>query len=301
MALVLVATAAAPRTGGAQESRRKAAAQAAEDTDRKAKTLFAAGRYEEAIELLAQLYADTANPIYLRNIGRCYQRLHQPDKAIGSFEEYLLRGKDITPAERDEVKGFIRDLEEMKRRQAKQAEPAPPPPVVAAPPVPAAAVPQPAPAASPVNPPVPSPSPPAPEATPPVWSAAPPPPGPAPPLTPPAPAGDATVTASDAQASGSVGAGRLISYVLGAAGVVAVAAGGVALASSWGAYNDAKDKGCGTALYCSSEAGKVNTRNTLAKVLFVGGAALGVAGVTVFLLSPAGDDRGMALGWRGRF
>src|SRR5262245_11374171 len=117
MVLTLVA---APLRAHAEDAGKAPAGkgQKAEDRDRKAKALFAAGRYQEAIDLLAQLYADTGNPTYLRNIGRCHQRLHDPERAISSFEEYLLRAKDITPAERDEVKGFIREMEELKSKQA---------------------------------------------------------------------------------------------------------------------------------------------------------------------------------------
>ena len=81
---------------GAQETKpaapaapRKSSEARTADRDRKAKTLFAAGRYQEAVDVLAPLYAETGNATYLRNIGRCYQRLRDPDKAIASFEEYL--------------------------------------------------------------------------------------------------------------------------------------------------------------------------------------------------------------------
>ncbi|HVV51344.1 MAG TPA: hypothetical protein VHO06_16865, partial [Polyangia bacterium] len=57
------------------------AAHADHATEMKAREDFAAGRYDEALELFAKLYAETLNPIYLRNIGRCHQKLKQPDKA----------------------------------------------------------------------------------------------------------------------------------------------------------------------------------------------------------------------------
>ena len=94
-----------------------------EDLEGKAKRLFVAGKYAEAIDILARLYTETGNPIYLRNIGRCYQRLRDVDRAIASFEEYLLRAKNISKAEREEVQGFVRELEELKRRNAAAARP----------------------------------------------------------------------------------------------------------------------------------------------------------------------------------
>ena len=52
------------------------AAKAADNaTELKAREAFAAGRYEDALNLFAKLYAETLHPVYLRNIGRCHQKL----------------------------------------------------------------------------------------------------------------------------------------------------------------------------------------------------------------------------------
>src|SRR6185436_6126638 len=88
---------------------------------------FAAGRYAAALEMFAQLYAETLHPTYLRNIGRCHQELGDPDKAIASFRQYLAKAKDVKPSERQEVEGFIRDMEELKRKRAEATAPPPPP------------------------------------------------------------------------------------------------------------------------------------------------------------------------------
>ena len=45
----------------------------------KAREDFAAGRYQQALDVFAKLYAETLHPVYLRNIGRCYQNLGDPD------------------------------------------------------------------------------------------------------------------------------------------------------------------------------------------------------------------------------
>ena len=84
---------------------------------------FAAGRYEEAIEIFAELYAKTADPIFLRNIARCYQKQNRADEAIANFREYLSKAKKLSPGEREEIEGFIRDLE-ASRAPPKPAEPA---------------------------------------------------------------------------------------------------------------------------------------------------------------------------------
>jgi len=82
-----------------------------------ARQAFAAGQYQEALDLYAQLYADKVHPTYLRNIGRCYQNLRQPDKAINAFRDYLRQAKDATPGERGEIEGYIAEMEAMKRSQ----------------------------------------------------------------------------------------------------------------------------------------------------------------------------------------
>src|SRR5690242_10745546 len=69
----------------------------------KAREDFAAGRYQQALDAFAKLYAETLHPTYLRNIGRCYQNMGEPDKAITSFRDYLRKHKTITSDERAEV------------------------------------------------------------------------------------------------------------------------------------------------------------------------------------------------------
>jgi hypothetical protein len=97
------------------------AAAAPDQRELKAREHFVAGRYQEALDLFARLYAETLHPIYLRNIGRCYQNLGDPDKAITTFRDYLRKGKAITAAERQEVEGFIAEMEELKKKKEASA------------------------------------------------------------------------------------------------------------------------------------------------------------------------------------
>jgi len=53
--------------------------------EREARADFAAGRYQKALDAFAGLFAETADPIYLRNIARCYQKMKKPQEAIDSF------------------------------------------------------------------------------------------------------------------------------------------------------------------------------------------------------------------------
>jgi hypothetical protein len=94
----------------------------------KARESFAAGRYDEALQTFAKLYAETLHPVYLRNIGRCHQKMREPQKAIDAFQDYLAKtkaGKDkITPDERTEIEGYIKDMETLRDSQtAKPVEP----------------------------------------------------------------------------------------------------------------------------------------------------------------------------------
>jgi hypothetical protein len=93
-----------------------------------AREAFAAGRYQEALDVFVKLYAEKLHPVYLRNIGRCYQNLGDPDKAISSFREYLRKAKGVHADERKEVEGYIKEMEDLKRQR--EATPATPPPAV---------------------------------------------------------------------------------------------------------------------------------------------------------------------------
>jgi tetratricopeptide (TPR) repeat protein len=138
-----------------------AAAAAPSFAELQAREAFAAGRYGEALGMFAKLYAETLHPTYLRNIGRCYQNLAEPDKAIASFQDYLRKAQDLAPAEREEIQGYIREMKQLKqeRQPAGTARPAPAAPApkdlrpAAPPPSPAlvaAAPPPPAPTPAPV-------------------------------------------------------------------------------------------------------------------------------------------------------
>jgi tetratricopeptide (TPR) repeat protein len=112
-----------------------AAAETKADVEMTARTEYAAGRYQQALELYAKLYAETLHPTYLRNVGRCYQNMKQPDQAIASFQEYLRKAQDLAPKQRQEVEGFIAEMEALKRsREESSPRTGPPPGPQAAPP-----------------------------------------------------------------------------------------------------------------------------------------------------------------------
>ncbi len=234
------------------------------DDEKKSQTSFIAGRYEESVDILASLYAEFKEPVYLRNIGRCYQRMKQADRAIASFEEYLLKAKDASTAEREEVRGFIRDMEALKRSQT----PAPPPPPPRAEPV--VAPPPPAPLVVPAPAPVPRPD----------LTAAPPPPAP----------------------SSSSNTMRLIGWSGVAAGGLMAVGGGLLLADAWAQYNKRKDKGCPSPTsVCENLADTVKSRNLWSKVLFAGAAVFVIGGGTLLYLNPAATEGGGTMAVAGTF
>jgi hypothetical protein len=105
-----------------------------------AREAFAAGSYKDALDIYTKLYAEKLHPTFLRNIGRCYQNLDEPDRAISSFREYLRKAKDLPADERGEVEGYIKELEEVQKRKTAvveqpKPEPQPLPPPVVQPPV----------------------------------------------------------------------------------------------------------------------------------------------------------------------
>ena len=116
----------------AQTTPSQAAPKTKESRELQAREAFATGRYQEAIELYGKLYAEKLHPTYLRNIGRCYQKLKEPEKAIDSFRDYLGRVKNIPAAERSEIEGYIAEMEALKKKQdADKAAAAAPAAVVA--------------------------------------------------------------------------------------------------------------------------------------------------------------------------
>jgi hypothetical protein len=101
----------------------------------KAREAFAAGRYDQALEMFAKLYAETLHPVYLRNIGRCHQKMREPQKAIDAFQDYLAKEKKISADERAEIDGYIKEMEALKGEREAAATGAKPTPA-ASPPAP---------------------------------------------------------------------------------------------------------------------------------------------------------------------
>ncbi|MES1157868.1 MAG: hypothetical protein ABUL67_02090, partial [Haliangium ochraceum] len=103
-------------TAAARQARGEAAAKA-----------YVRGQYEEALAIYIDLYAQSnGRPEYLRNIGRCQQKLNRHGPAIESFREYLRKAKNITAEEKTEVRGFIAELEAARAGSSGTGGPATP-------------------------------------------------------------------------------------------------------------------------------------------------------------------------------
>jgi hypothetical protein len=81
---------------------------------------FAEARYEDALHLFADLFAQLGDPIYLRNVARCYQKLKRPAEAIASFQEYLAKA-NVAPSEREQIASYISEMEALQASQASAA------------------------------------------------------------------------------------------------------------------------------------------------------------------------------------
>jgi hypothetical protein len=105
--------------------------------EQEARRECSAGRYQRGVDVLAALYAETSESIYVYNQGRCYEENNRLEQAVARFREYerkLERTPD-TAAEIAELDARINGLEDRIARaravtmtlQAPPPAPAPPP------------------------------------------------------------------------------------------------------------------------------------------------------------------------------
>jgi len=82
--------------------------------DLQARDLFREQRYADALAIYQRLRAETGHPTYVRNIGRCHQMMRQPAPAIDAFQTYLRDARDLNPAERTEIEGYIAEMQRLE-------------------------------------------------------------------------------------------------------------------------------------------------------------------------------------------
>jgi tetratricopeptide (TPR) repeat protein len=115
-AVLVPAEACAAKDKAARDKRDKRDKRDTRETQ--AREAYAAGGYQEALDIYTRLYAEKPQPVYLRNLGRCYQNLNDLERAIASFRAYLSKGQDIPADERSELEGYIKEMEGRKKRRA---------------------------------------------------------------------------------------------------------------------------------------------------------------------------------------
>jgi hypothetical protein len=103
----------APATGPGDDQRPNAALAAC-----------ASGDVAKGISILGQLYAETRNPSYVFNQGRCFQKNNKLTEARGSFTEYLRIGTNEPPEDIQRAQGFIKEIDETLARE-RASQPAP--------------------------------------------------------------------------------------------------------------------------------------------------------------------------------
>src|SRR5207248_8292829 len=86
------------------------AARADDARELQAKEACLGGHPDKGIELLAQLYAETNDPTYIYNQGRCFEQNGRPADAVTRFREYL-RKATLAPDEKADLQKRIEALE----------------------------------------------------------------------------------------------------------------------------------------------------------------------------------------------
>jgi hypothetical protein len=101
-----------------------ARAQQVDPRETQARSECLAGRFQAGVDLLAQLFAETANANYIYNQGRCYEQNGKPDEAVLRFREFLRKAKILSAEAKAEVNGHIAECQAMKAEQEGRAAPA---------------------------------------------------------------------------------------------------------------------------------------------------------------------------------
>ena len=96
-----------------------------ESKERAAKKACLVGDVEKGVEILADLYVDTNDSVYLYNQGRCFEQNGKNDQAVLRFKEYLRKAKKLPKTETDAVLQKIDELQGTAGQR--EAQPAPVP------------------------------------------------------------------------------------------------------------------------------------------------------------------------------
>jgi tetratricopeptide (TPR) repeat protein len=97
--------------------------------ERAAQKACLTGDATKGTDILADLYIDTKNPVYIYNQGRCFEQSSRYEEAIARFHEYLRKATTASPGEKSDAEKHIADCEALLARaqaRAAMAQPAEP-------------------------------------------------------------------------------------------------------------------------------------------------------------------------------
>jgi hypothetical protein len=88
---------------------------------RQALSACASGDVAKGVAILAELYAETRDPGFVFNQGRCYQQNGQLEQAQQRFREYLRVGTSEPPEDLTRARNFLGEIDETLARRAAEA------------------------------------------------------------------------------------------------------------------------------------------------------------------------------------
>jgi hypothetical protein len=117
--------------------------------EREARRACLIGDYAKGVAILADLFLDTKNPVYIFNQGRCFEQNRQYPDAIARFQEFLRASAttELDPGDRAAAERHINDCKSVLAEEREKTPAISPAPLVASSPEPARA-PEPSPEAS---------------------------------------------------------------------------------------------------------------------------------------------------------
>jgi hypothetical protein len=86
-----------------------------------ANRLYLEGQYSAAAAMFIDLYLETSDPVFLRNLARCYYQMKMPDQAIERFKEYLAKSRRAVAKDKEEVEQYIHEMEILRRQRGATA------------------------------------------------------------------------------------------------------------------------------------------------------------------------------------
>jgi hypothetical protein len=98
-----------------------APAQDRDARENEAKKACLSGKADRGIELLAEMYAETNDPTYIYNQGRCFEQNGRAPEALTRFREYLRKSPNMAAEDKAQVQAHITEMEEQARQSAPRA------------------------------------------------------------------------------------------------------------------------------------------------------------------------------------